>query len=62
MGAILPFPRQKPLDEAWDRYAALVRASQNDPDLAADREHIEATWRAYRRFGELFSASEAANG
>jgi hypothetical protein len=60
MGAILPFPRQKPLNEAWNHYAALVRASQRDPDLAADRDHIEATWRAYRRFGELFSASQGA--
>lgn len=60
MGAVLHLPTQLALNEAWERYAALVRAGQENPDLAADRGHVEETWRAYRRFGELFSAAERA--
>lgn len=60
MGQILPFPvtSSSAIDEAWENYASLVRAYHESPGLRADRQHVEAMWKAYQAFGALFCARE----
>jgi hypothetical protein len=53
-------PTQNALDAAWEQYQFLVLETQRDSRLLADREHIEATIRAHKRFEALFNAMDAA--
>lgn len=51
---ILPFVRPVALDDLWHDYSALARAQIDDPLLLVDREHVQATLRAYQRFAEAY--------
>lgn len=62
MSNILPFTRAATLDELWSDYQALVRAQIDTPALAADREHVQATIRAYQRFAEAYGRDCAQVG
>lgn len=56
MGSVIQMPSQLAAEAAWQRYAALVRASQDDFTLRADRRHCEAVLRAHRVFADAFVA------
>lgn len=54
MSTISFIQRRKPVDQAWERYSALVRKAGADPKLWADRDHIEATFNAHEEFRRLY--------
>jgi hypothetical protein len=59
MGAVIDFRRPATVDEAWQRYLALVteRAEQN---LWADLEHNQRIARAWDRWAKMFLESDAS--
>lgn len=53
MGAeIIPFARNA--SEAWAAYHALLQEAKHNPELGADREHLDRRLAAHRRFFTLF--------
>lgn len=60
--AVLPFQRPATLDELWSAYQRLASAQIDTPALAADREHVQATIRAYQRFAEAYGRDCAQVG
>lgn len=56
MGSVSQMPGQRTAEAAWQRYVALVRATQDDFALRSDRGHCEAVLRAYRVFADAFVA------
>lgn len=60
MNNLAVLPTALSADAAWERYAALVRAANEDSRLLADREHREAVFRAHEEFRKVFLALEAA--
>lgn len=54
MSAIMPIPAPSPADIAWEEYAALIRAMDENPTLRLDRGHVEASLLAYKRFRDIF--------
>lgn len=49
-----PIPSPSPADLAWEEYAALIRAMDENPALRLDRQHVQASLRAYARFRDIF--------
>jgi hypothetical protein len=47
-------PIASPADIAWEEYAALIRAMDENPALRLDRRHVEASLLAYARFRDIF--------
>lgn len=57
---IIPIrPRESTID-AWEDYCALLRQRDDCPALATDLEHCKSVIRAWRRWSDLFLASEPA--
>ncbi|WP_374139525.1 hypothetical protein [Sphingomonas sp.] len=56
MGAVIQIPVQSNVEVLWERYSALIRERQDNPDLLADRIHSEATVRAWRTWSDAFQA------
>lgn len=54
---VLPTPSA--LDEAWEAYAELARATVDNPKLIYDRDHMQRQALAYKRFYDLFIAVSA---
>lgn len=53
MGAeIIPFARTA--SEAWAAYHALMQEAKHNPELGADRDHLDRRIAAHRRFTTLF--------
>lgn len=57
MDSVNQMPSQAAAEAAWQRYAALVRATQDNFSLRADRRHCEAVLRAHRVFADAFVGS-----
>lgn len=59
MGEVLPFSRQRTVDEAWERWCALVdeRAERN---LWKDMSHNIKLAQAFDEWSRLYLAGEAA--
>ena len=53
---IIPF--RTDIDAAWDSYSALLRQTEDNPDLRFDRAHTQAVLRAHKRFRDLFLGME----
>lgn len=49
-----PIAQPSPIDQAWEEYAILMRAMNDNPALRLDRQHVENALRAYARFRDLF--------
>lgn len=54
MSVMTPIPSPSPADLAWEEYAALIRAMDENPALRLDRQHVQASLRAYARFRDIF--------
>ncbi|WP_375249526.1 hypothetical protein [Sphingomonas sp.] len=53
---VVPLPTQATAEAAWDRYAALVKETAEDPSLLLNRTHVEATILAHEIFRRAFIA------
>lgn len=56
MADVIALPTRLAVDTAWDRFAALAKRAMDDPRLLIDREHQEATVRAWATFRDLYAA------
>jgi len=54
-------PTKAAVESAWDRYSGLVTQAKANGALWADRQHIEATFKAHEEFRRAFLAMEGAN-
>jgi hypothetical protein len=55
MGQVLPFcPSVEELDAAWERHAALARATMVNPRLLLNRAHMQEVAQAERAFKNLY--------
>jgi hypothetical protein len=59
MGEIVSFHehRASDTDQAWERYRALAQATLDNPRLSVDRQHSQATIRAWERFRRAYLAT-----
>lgn len=62
---ILPFaPKQSlaetPVELAWREYQSLVQRQIDNPELAGNLDHCMAAMRAFKKWGDLFIAEDAA--
>lgn len=55
---VLSFRPAEDPDALWEQYRALAQAAVANPSLATDREHVEKTIRAHRRFAEALARSD----
>ena len=46
------------IDDAWNRYCALVQAQRDDERLLTDRGHQEAVCRAWNHWRRLYMQTE----
>jgi len=56
MSVVVALPTRFAVESAWDRFAALARLAIDDPRLLVDRDHQEATQRAWVKFRDLYAA------
>lgn len=53
-------PTRLNVDEAWSAYQNLAIAAANDARLRGDRDYCEMMLRAWKRWSELFLATDIA--
>ena len=57
MSKVVPIRPPRDLDALWQDYASLQADILRDPSLAANRNHIDRTLRAYARYRDAFLAA-----
>jgi hypothetical protein len=61
MGAVVQLRPARTVNEAWDRYVALVN-ERHEKNLWADVEHNKRLSDAWQEWSELFQASKGSVG
>lgn len=51
---VIRFPHSGTLDDLWCAYQRHAQAQIDNPVLGTDREHVQATLRAYQRFADAY--------
>lgn len=60
MGHITIFPTPAAIEAAWDRYAGLMKAVLDHPELAINPTHMQDVARAYRAWQDAFLDRDGA--